>query len=203
MIDKHLKSVQRENNLTLDQLKAVFKSAGYTYEEGREQFGIMTTINSVLDYKIRSRLMIPERELRAYYDENPVKYPESCLLERTVVTVSADDDREEMRERVAAFARTGKGFADVTWSAPFWVEINDLAEEKQCIADLNAGEMSAPFELEDGFEVFRVKDKRINCLVSLEDRTREISDALRRPRYERLMTEYKQSLFDAAAIVYF
>ena len=34
-VDKYLALVQKENNLTLDQLKEVFASAGYSYEEGR------------------------------------------------------------------------------------------------------------------------------------------------------------------------
>ena len=33
-VDKHLKAVQRENNVSLDELKSIFSAAGYTYEEG-------------------------------------------------------------------------------------------------------------------------------------------------------------------------
>ncbi len=35
------------------------------------KFGMISVINQLLDFKIRSRLIVPEREVVAYYNENP------------------------------------------------------------------------------------------------------------------------------------
>ncbi len=204
-IDKHLKAVQRENNLTLDQLKQIFKSAGYTYEEGRQQFAMMTTINSLLDFKIRSRLLVPEREVMAYYKSNPQTEPTRYYIERAVVEYPADEDAKiDLEKDLQAYASSGQGTTIINWSAPFWINEPDLAEDKQpIIVALQKGEISAPLPIEQGYELFKLVDKKEERLVPLEDRYREISNILRKPRYEALMEEYKKQLLDSASIVYF
>src|SRR3989304_1325054 len=50
-IEKHLGAIQRENNLSSNDLKQIFRSAGYSFEEGREQLGMMSAVNSIVDFK--------------------------------------------------------------------------------------------------------------------------------------------------------
>jgi len=202
-IDKHLKTVQRENNLTQEQLKAIFSSAGYTYEEGRNEFAVMTAVNSLLEFEIRSRLMVPEREVLAYYTAHPERRPASYYLERTVVAVPEDVTKEEFKEQLAEFTRTKKGFKDIVWSNPFWVLHPDLAEDKMFIATMKVGEISRPIEIEGGFELFRLKNAKPEHDAPLEERYQEIAAILRKPRYEALMKEYRKNLFDSASIIYF
>ena len=70
-VDKYLAMVQKENNLTLDQLKDIFASAGYTYEEGRQQFRVMQTVNSMLGLKIHSQVLVPRAQVEEYYNTHP------------------------------------------------------------------------------------------------------------------------------------
>jgi len=200
VVDKHLKAVQRENNLTHDQLKDVFKSAGYTYEEGRQQFTVMTTVNSVLDFRIRSRLIIPERDVMEYHEANPIVEPAAYFLERAVVSFT--DSKSELEKKLQKFATTHKGFPDIIWSRPFWISHTDLAEEKMFLAFMTVGQISMPEEVEDGFEVYRLRDRKKEQVASLEERYRDIADTLRRPLYEKLMNEYRDTLYASASIVY-
>jgi hypothetical protein len=205
-IDKHLKAVQREHNMTLDQLKEVFKAAGYTYEEGREQFAVMTTISSMLDFKIRSRLIIPERDVVKYYEEHPIIEPATFHVQRAVVpypTIQAR--REKRRLELEQFAATGVDAGiDIEWSTSFWVNQSELAEDKLAIiAPLNPGCVSNPVALEDGFEIYRLIEKKAERVVPLQERYQEISNILRKPRYEMLMEEYKKNLLDGSSIIYF
>lgn len=202
-IDRHLNTVRKENNdMSLDQLKQVFKSAGYTYAEGREQFKIMTAVNSILDFMIRSRLLVPEKEVRAYYDANPVYEDETYRIERAFVPFSASSD--ELYNQLVSYAQSGtQPSCLVEWAPPFWVNINDLAQDKKFITQLAVDQVSQPVEIAGGFELFRLKEKREHRLQPLEERYTEIANLLRKPRYEKLFEEYKASLFGSSSIVRF
>lgn len=204
-IDRHLNTVRKENNdMSLDQLKQVFKSAGYTYTEGREQFKIMTAVNSILDFMIRSRLLVPEKDVRAYYEANPIYEDETYRIERAFVPLSAAMPSQELYNQLVAYARNGtQPSCLIEWSPSFWVNINDLAQDKKFITQLGVDQISQPVEISGGFELFRLKEKREHRLQPLEERYTEIANTLRKPRYEKLFEEYKTSLFGSSSIVRF
>ncbi len=71
-VDNYLGMVQKENNLTMDQLKDVFASAGYSYEEGREQFKMLKQSTQCLILKLDRKVIVPRNLVETYYQENPV-----------------------------------------------------------------------------------------------------------------------------------
>lgn len=204
-IDKYLGSVQKQHNITLDQLKDVFRTAGYTYEEGREQFGIMYTVNSMLDFKIRSRLIVPEREVEAYCKAHPEFEEPAYQISRAFIPFTKKQDKDELRVQVEQFATTGKSkeLKGIEWEEPFWIKEGDVSEDKQFITSLKPGTIAQPIETEQGFELIKLTAKRGRRERPLEERYREVSDILRKPKYEELMGEYKKELFAQSAVVDF
>lgn len=202
MIDKHLAAVQRDNNLTLDDLKSVFKSAGYSYEEGREQFGMISIINQILDFKIRSRLIVPEREVVAYYNENPEVEEASYHIQVGIIPFAENQSIEQQKKSIESFINHDIGFMEIEWQEPFWIEKNDMAEDKQFLIDLNPGEISEVQETTDGFQVFKKIADKPERVRTLEERYREISELLRKPKYEQLVNEYRQELMETGAVKY-
>jgi parvulin-like peptidyl-prolyl isomerase len=196
-IDKHLATVQRQNNMTLDDLKAVFRSSGYTYEEGREQFGIMYAVNAVIDFKIRSRLIVPEKDVLAYYNAHPVMLEPTYQVQRAVIPYSKVASKQALVKELANFQGLG-----ITWEEPFWVVQNDLAESKRFVIDMKMGTIAEPQEIDAGYELIKLVDKKGERVAPLEERYREIVDILRKPKYDELMVEYKKILFDSASVVY-
>jgi len=201
-IDKHLASVQRENNITLDQLKAVFTASGYSYEEGRAQFGIISIINQLLDFKIRSRLIVPEKEVVAYYNANPETIEEGYLVQRALVPFDSTLTREEQKNAIERYVHGRNGFVSIEWPEAFWIEKNEIAENKQFITRLQPGDVSDPEETIDGFELFKLQENRPARVKTMEERYRAITDVLRRPKYEQLDKEYKKQLMDNASVLY-
>ncbi len=202
-IDKFLSNIQRENNLTLEDLKNMFKSSGYTYEEGRQQFAMFQVINKILDFKIRSRLIVPEKEVLAYYAHNPEMQEAAFHIQRGVIPYSSAKTRFAQQEEIEAFIRDDVGLIKIDWQEPFWVNVSDLAESKHYITLMEPGRVSMPQAVSEGFEVFRLVEKRTERERPLEERYRDISDILRKPKFEQLMSDYKKQLFDSAAIVHF
>lgn len=197
MVDSYLKTLQRTHNLTLDQIKEMFANAGYTYEEGRQELAMLNTVNTVLDFKVRSRMIVPQKDIVAFYEANPIMEPASYQLERAVALKTAAESKDELKEKIM------NNECDLAWSEPFWIMKGDIAADKQFIMALKVDEISEPQEIAGGFELFRLKQARPEHLVPLEDRVLEISNTLRRPRYEQMMDEYKQELMDGASIVWF
>lgn len=201
-IDKHLASVQRDNNITLDQLKTIFTNAGYSYEEGRQQFGIISLINQLLDFKIRSRLIVPEKEVVAYYNANPENQDAGYLVQRALVPFDAEQRHEEQQAEIERYVHGRNGFVVIDWQEPFWIEKQEMADNKKFIMAMQPGDISDPVETTEGFELFKLQESRPERVKKLDERYREISDALRRPKYEQLLNEYKKQLMDGASVLY-
>lgn len=198
-IDKMLKQVMKDNNITLDQLKNIFKSAGYTFEEGREQFGIMSAINSLLDFKVRSRLSITEAEIKSYYDQHPVMQEATYYIERVFIPLHPKMSLDELHKQLTSLSPQDQ--ANLHWSNPFTITKDSLAEEKKSIIDLEVGAISEPYEWENGYELFKMTSKQDRSPVPLQDRYREISETLRKARYETLMAELQEKLLSEASII--
>jgi hypothetical protein len=199
-VDEYMVKVSKNLGGTLDDIKAMFTQSGYTYEEGRRQFAMMYANNQLIDHKIRSRLIVPERVVIEYYEANPIITQASYLLERGFVPATSQNS-DEVRKKIDTFTATGRGLM-VTWYQLPEVSQEDIAEDKKFILGLKEGQISAPIEIKGGFELFRLKTKKPAHVVPLEERYREIIDLLRRPKFEEMLAEYKKELLNSASILY-
>jgi len=202
-VDKHLQAVQQENNITRDELYDIFRKAGYTPEEGKEQFSRLSAISSLIDFRIRSRLIIPERDIVAFYDEHPVWEEPAYKVQRGLVPVAKKRDLTKFKKELERFIKTGMGSIRVKWDDPFWMQHDEIAESWNFIKSMNVDEIKIVQETADGFELVKLSAKKERRQKPLEERYREIAEILRRPKYEELLSEYKKNLLDAASIVYF
>jgi hypothetical protein len=199
-VDKYLAAIQREHNLKPEELQMIFLSAGYTLEEGREQLFIMQAVSTMLDYKIRSNLIVPRKQIEAYYHDNPEYEEASYLISYTKIPFDSSQS-EQQRIELEQRAKTGD-FIGVLWEGPFWVSENELATDKQFITQLEVGQISAPYLSTDGFEIYRLEEKKPRRLKTYEERYRDIVDILRRPKYEELLENYRKLLFSKARVEY-
>lgn len=200
-IDRHLATVQRENDMNLEQLKEIFKRSGYTYAEGREQFAMASSVGTLLDFKVRSRLIIAEKDIKAYYDANSVHQEAKYQLERAVVSSSLA--KERIDKALAELRATGESVLDIEWGTPFWLQHDQVSDKLKFVFDMKIGDISEPSKVISGFEFYRLKDKKERRLTPLEERYNEIVGTLRGPKYQRLVSEYQKFLFDNTVIIKF
>lgn len=193
-IDDHLNMIKRENKMTHDDVVKLFDSAGYTFAEGREQLGEMSAISTLLSVKVHSRLLIPEREVRAYYDANPIYLEPQYEIQRGLMPFDSSLSKDQQRKKIEATLQAGKSLPNVEWMDPFWLDLADIAEDKMFITQMAAGETRVSQELYDGFELLKLVNMHERRLKGFEERYTEIAEILRRPRYERLFAEFEQQL---------
>jgi hypothetical protein len=195
--EKRLQIVQKDNNISREQMVEIFKAGGYTYEQGLEQFQTMTAVNQIMSFKIMSRLIVPESEIKAYYEENPQYTQASYYIRRAEVPATAVTTKQELKEKL----QNNTFYNSIAWSMPFWIDESEVAAEKQFIFKMEKNQITIVSTI-DGFELFELVDKKEAQLIPFEQRYEEIVATLRQPKYQMLLEKYKKELEQNSVVVY-
>jgi hypothetical protein len=200
-VDRYLAKIMQENGLNLHELEEVFRQGGRTLKEGREELRKMQAVNGMMDFKIRSNVIVPKKEVEAFYNDNPEYEPAQYELEYAQVgfdkDVASDVHKKQLEQQLAAGDTAALRFGN-----PFWVEAQDLALERQTIGNLNKGE-AIVFQAPEGFEVYRMRDRKERRLRTLQERYRDIASLLMQPRYQQMMDDYRKQLMNGASLLHF
>lgn len=199
---KTINTICRENNLTKEEFDNVARDAGYTPESAREQFRNMHAANKMLDYKVRSRLVVPKSEVEAYCKEHPEWTVPEYELMYSLVPLATHQTTAEQEECLLEYAAGTKMMPTITWSDPFWVAKPDIAVDYQFITELKPGEIKVHFKAGKGFELYKLVDAKPAKEKTAEERYFEVADVLRKPRGEQFMEEYKKSLYESTSILF-
>jgi peptidyl-prolyl cis-trans isomerase SurA len=202
-VNRYLDEVERDNNLSANEIRSMFAAAGYTYAEGKEQLAISFAVNSLMDFKIRSRLVVSDRDIQAYYDEHPIELEPSYCLQQAVVPYVSVTDHAAQRADLERQIKTGKELKGVQWTAQFYVNKSDMDASKAFIFSMKPGTISMPHETTDGFELLKLVEAQPQRRQPLEERRAEIVEIIRKPRYEELLASYKKELYEASSIIHF
>lgn len=202
VIDKYISSLRKEHNMTLDDIKGIFKNSGYSYEEGREQLRLMYAGNAMLEHKVASRLIVPRDDIIKFYNDNPQTKEAKYLIEIAFVPFNKDDTLTKQQTALSDKVKKG-ATSQLDWGDPIALKESEIAQGIAFVKNMKAGDVSEPQRVEKGFEVYRVKELVPERLVTLEKRYKEIEDELRAPRYNQLLAEYKNQVFKDATVIKF
>ena len=200
-VDKQLQTVFRANNWSEEDFNKMVQAAGWLPEEAREEFRIMTDVNQLEAFKIYGQMIVPERDILAYYNANPEHEDGAYHLQRAVIPYDFTLEPEEQKTRLLIALKRHQCVLE--WSDPFWINDQDIAEDKAFIRDLSLRQISKLHQSVDGFEVYKVLEKRERRQKSLEEMRPFIVDTLRQPKVKKLKEAFHKELRDNATIVYF
>ncbi len=196
MMEKYLQNIMDQHGLTRDQIKIMFEQAGYTLQEGIEQLKMMYLIDNLLNYKIKSRLIISEEAIQKYYDENP-EYTIATYTMQTGFIKSNDITPEQISD----WSKIKNNFNNIEWSDSYTLDDEDISEDRAFIKNLGLYEISDLEEVVEGFEIIRLLKKREAVLKKMEDRHKIILEKLRAPMFEKMLKEYKKELLSEYEVV--
>ena len=202
-VDKYLEGMQKEHNLTPDDMKNMFLEAGFTYQEGRKALKILYTNSALLGFKVNDRLIVSESAIEKYYKEHPEIIEASYLLQITSIDRSENQTNQELKDKLNQ-AITENKLSNIipAWPDAFWIQESDISQEKKAITQLNIDSIWMD-ETETGFDLYRLKDKKEETIRPLDiQKRKEISELLREPVYEQIKKEYEDELWNNAAISY-
>lgn len=182
---------------------AIFAQEGYTYKEGFEQFRIMYAVNAMIDHRVRSGLLVTEEDVLKYYNENPEIKESKYLLQTAHIAIDKDKGikKKGVEKDIDRYIKTGKGL-EVAWSDPYWLKKSEIAQGLSFIMDMEPNTV-VKSEHGNGFQLYKLNDKKAERTVPLKKRYKKIVEQLQRPKYEERLNNYKKSLIDQATVVYF
>lgn len=194
-VDKQLEMIFKNNHMTEDDFNKMLQAAGYLPEEGREEFARLTDVSQIEGFKIYGQLIVPERDIIAHYNEHP-EYEEAAYeVEHAVIPYDFSQERQEQ----CAHLDTN----NLEWTEPFWVNEQDIADDKAFIRTLPFNTISEPRESSFGFEFIRVRAYKEKKLIPLEKRRLAIIDTLRQPMLQEKRETYHKELREHATILDF
>lgn len=202
-VEKQYEMIAHNNHKTIKELDAMVMQAGFTPAEARKEFAQINAVNSLINYKVTGNMVVPESEVIAYYEENPEYEAAAYLVETVLVPFSTVQSRTEQLAQLQALANAGDPNGILNWAEGLWINEEDIAADKKFLTELNIGDISLPKEVFNGFQLFRVVQKKAQRLRTLDERYGQIVNILRRPKYTELMNNFQKELMDNASVIIF
>lgn len=197
--DKYLASIQKVNNLTLDDLEALAGECHRTFFELKQLLGLQYTYDFFLYHKFRAHLVPSDQDVEDYCKENPEIQPGHCVIQVAFVDFTPAN-KQVVLERLQAISAGNLSDSSIEWSDPIKVNIIDIADDKLFIKDINIGQI---YLLEDkkSFELYKLVDKQDERITPISERKASVVEYLNRKMYEDLLSKYEEHMMDDVAII--
>ena len=176
-IDSTIERIKTANSFTDEDLRRFLEQDQMTMAEYREKIREQVLRTRLVNYQVKSKIVITEEEIRAYYDSHPevyggkIRYHLRNILMR-VPDFSTDAEKQAVRDQmqqIQSQIEAGDSFADLarTYSqSPAAAEGGDIGEfaketlspQIQAALDgLTPGQATAVLDTDQGFQLFYVE----------------------------------------------
>jgi peptidyl-prolyl cis-trans isomerase SurA len=197
-VDATINRIRAANKLSEEQLRRELEMDGMTYDAYRTQIKENMLRARLLNREVKSKIVITDVDIKAFYDAHPEKYAGSTKynLRHILLRVPGHADQKEktkvldqmnaIRERLEAgepFEELAKAFSE----APTASQGGQLGifgthlltkEIGLALKGLQAKQFSQPVETDQGYQIFYVEDIVSTGGTSLADATLEIREKL-------------------------
>lgn len=197
-IDNAVENIKRNNQLTQEDLLGELKKEGLTYEKFRE--GIRKDIEraTLINYEVRSKIIIREEQTVSYYEENKDQFiTEGKVHLACIFLIPANQSDEDENSELAQighdiimkiksgeeFGEMAKKFSRGPGSAEGgdvgWYKLDQL--DKQLMVTINGlseGEVSDLIKRDKGYQIVKLIKKEEKKTKSYEEAKDAIYDIL-------------------------
>jgi peptidyl-prolyl cis-trans isomerase SurA len=210
----------KQNNINEEQLKQAVEERGLSMGQYREDLKRQLVRLKIIDLKVRSRVVVPEAEVKAEYERmvSQEKKEELVTLRHLFFRWGDSPDPTE-RSRVmqrASEARQrvvgGENFADVAKQVsegPTAAQGGDLGEVNKkgllpelakAVQGMEVGQISTPIETSNGVHVLKLEARKVKEANSFSEMREQIYQKLLHQEVERQMKVWVDELRSQAAI---
>ena len=204
-IDQTIERIKETNYHTDEDFREILAKEGLTIEEYRRDLKEQMLRSRVVDYEVRSKVVITKEDIMAYYEANQEKYADEKRYHlRNILMRPSSFEGEETRQKlldkmqdILAKLKEGESFSDlarVYSQSPFAAEggdlgffkFDDLAPKIQdALKGLMAGEWTGILDTDQGFQMFYIEDIEDTLGRSLEEVSKEIKEILYNERVNK------------------
>jgi len=197
-LDNAIERVKEVNHYTEEDLRSMLAKEGMSMEGYRNKVKEHLTRSKLLNYAVKSKIVITGDEIKSYYNNNIAKYRGEKIYHlknmiRRVGLHESVDEKQNIRSKMEdiynklkmgqIFEDVGKKYAD----SEFDIKVMDLGmfknnelspEIQEAIKGLKAGEFSKVVETEVGYQIIYIEKIEEKPDTSLEEATPEIQEIL-------------------------
>ena len=197
-IDNAIERIKSANYHTDEDFREILASEGLTVEEYRNDLKGQILRSRVVDYEVRSKVVITKEDILLYYEANPEKYTgkKRYHLRNILMRPSSFADKETRQELLGKMEdillqlKKGESFSDLARlysQSQFAEEGGDIGffnfddfspKINDALKGLKAGESTVVLNTEQGFQIFYIEAIEDAPGKSLEEVSEEIEKKL-------------------------
>jgi peptidyl-prolyl cis-trans isomerase SurA len=214
-LDAAIDRVKSDNKIDgEDAFRKALAGEGLTPESYRARLKEQLLRNKLVNYEVKSKIVITREDVRAYYERNQgaVATERRVHLRHILLQVAESasaTQKEEVRRRAeglhaklkagADFGSLAREYSDSPGAAEGgelgWFSIGELAlPVQQAIAGLKPGQFSAVLDTDSGFQIFLLAEAELPPEKPLEEVSSEIEEKLYREIVDRKFESWIESL---------
>lgn len=176
-VDRTIERIKQANSFTDEDLREYLEKEQMSMEDYRAKIKEQVLRTRLVNYEVKSRIVITEEEIQAYYDSHPELYGGkiSYHLRNILIRIpdyATNDEKEAVRVRMQEIRSridAGEAFAELaeTYSqSPTAAEGGDLGvieqatlspQIQEALEGLKSGQTTAALETDQGFQLFYVE----------------------------------------------
>ena len=216
-VDNAIEQLKRSRMMTQEDLEKALKQEGLTFKGYREKVRQEILRPKLINFSVKSKVIITEHDIKNYYDAHPEIYGGSkkVYLRNILITgggLAVDGIVQEKFNAVTQALLTGESFADVAKKysqAPNASDggkiglfsLDSLAGEiADAVKDLSSGEHTAFIQTNLGYQMFFVEKIEDGSTTSLKAVSDEISKKLYNDIVEEKFSTWIEGLREKAHV---
>ena len=217
-VDNYLEKLKRDNQWTQEDLVAGLQKEGLSYEKYRERIKRDIERAQLIEYEVRSKIIIRDEAIQKYYEENKGTFGAAEKVQLAGIFLMRKNlkSEEEMRELyrkaqdISAKLKAGADFSQMaaTYSeGPGAKQGGDLGQFtvdhleaglKSVVEALPEGGTSDPLVRPNGIQIIKVVKKQTGKIRSLEEMKEAIYGILYQEEVNRRYQNWIKELRDSA-----
>ncbi len=224
-VDRALKQIMKRNGTTMEQFRAELARMGMDEQQYRENLRDQILGSKLINYEVRSKVIVPEEQIIDYYDQHYTEQVEAggyYILQIGVTVDSEGDNPAEAKktarkkaERIRSLAMGGQDFKQLARQysdLPSAVDGGDIGAFQEdemasymrdAVTSLEPGEISPVVESPDGFMLFKLlssQEGKIITKVPYESVKEEIRKTLYQQEMEKRYDSWLEEIRSQAYI---
>lgn len=197
--DKYLASIQKMNNLSLDDLEVLAGECFRTFAELKQLLSLQYTYDFFLYHKFRAHLVPSDQDVEDYCNEHPEVQAAYCSIQVAFVDFTAGN-KQAVYAKLQGIIEGLTSDSSVQWSDPIKVNVADIAEDKKFIQDMKVGQIHL-LEDKKSFELYKLVESQEERTTPISERKASVVEILNRKMYEDLLAKYEEHMMDDVAII--
>jgi len=210
-IDGAIENIKKNNSVTDEDLRKMLAREGLALSEYREQIKKQILKSKLINFQVRSKIIITEEDIRTYYETHKEEFAEEGQYHLRNLIMRAPEystlqDKNNIKTRMDMLHEKltqGEPFeklASEYSQSPLaekggdlgLIDANILSEQIQAaLKGLNAGQFTDVLDTEQGYQIFYVEEVFEARMMPLE----EVSPRIQGRLYNQMLDEAHRSWF--------